>query len=70
MQEREGEVGSTPHQEGEGGATPEQPRTPFVRGLIEEMGDNPQDLRNPQYLRIPPSHCETKRGGRVKRGGP
>ena len=30
---------------GGGGAPPEQPRTPFVRGLNQEMGGKPQDLR-------------------------
>ena len=30
-----------------GGAPPEQARTPFMRGLIQEMGGNPQDLRSP-----------------------
>ena len=31
--------------EGEGGTPPEQARTPFVHGLIQEMGGNPKDLR-------------------------
>ena len=47
MQEQGGEGGSTPHPDGEGGAPPEQARTPFVRGLIQDMGGNPQDLSSP-----------------------
>ena len=36
--------GAGPQPEGEGGAPPKQPRTPFVRGLNQEMGTHPQDL--------------------------
>ena len=43
MQER-GEGEGTPHHEGEGGAPHEQERTPFVRGLIQEMGGGALDL--------------------------
>ena len=38
---RIGRVGGG-HQEEEGGTPPEQARTPLVRGLIQEMGGNPQ----------------------------
>ena len=55
MQEREWEGGETPHQEGEGGTLPEQARTLFMRGLIQEIWDNPQDL-------LSSPHRETKRG--------
>ena len=48
----------TPQPEGEGGAPPEQARTPFVSGLIQEMGGNPQDLRSP-----PPTQDKAKGGG-------
>ena len=41
--------GAGPQLEGEGEPPPEQPRTPFVRGLKQEMGGHPQDL-----LRTPP----------------
>ena len=40
-----------------GGAPPDQARTTFVRGLIQEMGGNPQDLRMP-----PPLKQEKSRG--------
>ena len=34
-----------PHLEGEGEIPPKQARMPFMRGLIQEMGGNPKDLR-------------------------
>ena len=40
-----------------GGAPPEQERMPFVRGLIQEMGGSPQDLRSP-----PPTAILSKGG--------
>ena len=48
-------AGSQP--EGEGGPPPEQARTPFVRGLNQEMGGHPQDL-----LRTPPSMQDKAEG--------
>ena len=39
-----GEDGAGPQPDREGGAPPKQARTPFVRGLNQEMGVNPQDL--------------------------
>ena len=47
MQERGRERGSKPQPEGEGGTPPKQASTPFVRGLIQEMGGNPKDLSSP-----------------------
>ena len=48
MQEQEGgRGGHSPARRRGGGAPPEQARTPFLRGLIQEMGGNPQDLRRP-----------------------
>ena len=47
MQGRGGERGDNIPPEGEGGPPPEQAHTPFVRGLIQEMGGNPQDLISP-----------------------
>ena len=48
MQRGGGEIGAGPQPEGEGGPPTKKPRTPFVRGLNQEMGGNPQDLmRNP-----------------------
>ena len=44
IQER-GEGGETPRQEGEGGAPPKQERTPFLHGLIQDVGHGPQDLQ-------------------------
>ena len=55
MQEQRGEGGITPKPDGEGESPPEQARTSFLRGLIQEMGGNPQDLSSP------PPHRETKR---------
>ena len=43
-----------------GGSPPKQVRTPFVRGLIQEMGGNPQDLRSP-----PPNTRKREGGGGV-----
>ena len=43
-----GERGGAPPSPTErGGTPPEQARTPFVCGLIQEMGGNPQDLSSP-----------------------
>ena len=63
MPEQEGGLpqsqnGAGPQPEGEGGPPPEQPRTPFVRGLNQEMGGHPQDLLN-----TPPPQRKTKRRG-------
>ena len=46
MQER-GRWGDTPPSRWGWGATPNQERTPFVHGLIQEMGGSPQDLQRP-----------------------
>ena len=47
-------IGQDPSQKG-GGAPPELPRMPFVRGLNQEMGGNPQDLlRTPDFLGFHP----------------
>ena len=59
MQEQGG--GSTSQPEGEGETPPKQARMPFMRGLIQEMGGNPQDLISP------PPHRKMKRRGGVKR---
>ena len=55
MQER---AGVTPHHEGEGGTPPEQERMPFVHGLIQDMGGNPQELSRP-----PPTVRQREGGG-------
>ena len=55
---REGN-GAGPQPEGEGGPPPEHPRTPFVRGLNQEMGGHPQDL-----LRTTPPPMQDKAEGR------
>ena len=47
MQGRGGESGARPQPKGEGGPPPDQPLTPFVRVLIQEMGGNPQDMQSP-----------------------
>ena len=47
MREQGGEGGGILHPKREGGAPPEQARTCFMRGLIQEMGGYPQDLRMP-----------------------
>ena len=45
--------------EGKGGPPPNQARTPFLRGLIQEMGGKPQDLRSPP----PPTQDEARGRG-------
>ena len=47
----QGGLGGTPHREGEGGAPSKQDHTPFMRGLIQEMGGSPQDLQRPHTSR-------------------
>ena len=49
--------GGTINPKGEGVPPPELARMPFMRGLTQEMGGNPQDLRRPS------PQCKTKRGG-------
>ena len=64
MQERGVEGGGNPQPKEEGGTPPEQARTPFMRGLIQEMGGNPQDLSNP------PSPPQDEAKGRGSEGMP
>ena len=64
QQAGEGGGGGTPQPEGEGGTPPKQAHTPFVRGLIQEMGGNPQDLSNP------PSPPQDEAKGRGSEGMP
>ena len=53
------QVGAGTQPEGEGGPPPEQPRTPFMRGLNQEMGGHPQYL-----LRTPPLLTQDEAEGR------
>ena len=47
MQRQGGEGGAGPQPDGEGGAPPKQACMPFLRGLIQEMGGNPQTCEAP-----------------------
>ena len=47
MQEQGGEGGRTPHPKGEGGTNPNQTLTPFVHGLIKDMGGKPPRPEQP-----------------------
>ena len=65
MQELEGERGSIPKSKGEGGTPPEKARMPFVRGLIQGMGCNLQDLtksHSARSLRKKPMKERPRRG--------